>query len=193
MFVRFDTTNATKPSQNNVCPALCEILCEISLHSREPALRNLPPISGCLPNVALVLVFVLITLYACFLSYFLFILSIFTPLSSVLPFLLLFLNSYLFKLFLQESTFEIHLSVWPSFSCLISSFAAPIRGHTNFQRQSALWIQKYPMCSSNMLIFSSFSVQEVATECFQRQTVLQKFSPLNISRTPVWICAYLKC
>lgn len=138
------------------------------------ALRDVQLLSGFLPNV--ILVFVLIHLDASF--------FIFHPFYSTLPstcpsILIAFLNSYLSTLFLQESTFEFHLSVWPSFSCLISFFPAPIRGHANFQRQTTLRIQKYPMCSSNMLIFF---FQKMVTECFQRQIVLQTFSPPNISR-----------
>lgn len=65
VFVRLDTANKAKPK--DVCPALCEI----SLLSDEPALWNLPPLSGLLPNVVLVLVFVLRHLVCMFLFPFL--------------------------------------------------------------------------------------------------------------------------
>lgn len=99
-----------KANPKYVCPAFCKI----SLLSGEPALRNPEPLSGFLPYVVIVLVFGLITLYGCsflpfpFPSFSIFYFNLPSPVPR-------FLNSYLFTVFLQESTFEIHLSVWPSF------------------------------------------------------------------------------
>lgn len=145
VFVRLDTANKAKPK--DVCPALCEI----SLLSDEPALWNLPPLSGLLPNVVLVLVFVLRHLVCMFLFPFL------PPL--ILPCLPASFFFSCIPKFLSFPIISTRIHLWNPPQCLTQFlmpdffFPVPIRGHANFQRQTTVWIRKYPIRSSNMLIF----------------------------------------
>lgn len=124
VFVRLDAANATEPSQR----MSAWLSAEISAASRGASTLESPTIirlsAKCSPRPCfcphrLVRVFLPSSL-----SYLLCIRSL-VPRPPSLPALL---NSHLFTLFLQESTFQICLSVWPSFSCLISFFLHPSEG-----------------------------------------------------------------
>lgn len=123
-------------------------LCEISLLSWEPALWTPPPLSGSPPNVVLVLVSVLIALCAGS-----FLLTSFSSLYFTLPCPILSLFSIPKFLSFHITSTRSHLWNLTQFLMPGFFFPAPIRGHANLQRQTTLRIQKYPICSSNMLIF----------------------------------------
>lgn len=143
VFVQLDTANATKPSQRISVQLSAKAHCfHGSRHS------GLPRHYQALRQTVLILVSVLIALCAGS-----FLLTSFSSFYSTLPCPTLSLFSIPKFLSFHITSTRSHLWNLTQFLTPDFFFPSPIRGHANLQRQTTLRIQKYPICSSNMLIF----------------------------------------